>query len=348
MIGAFRLLNRAGVVAGLAIVLLLSCGIYFGSQNLKHYDPILLTYTFGTLFAAFAVAYRYAVWLQRPPTTMYVKRGFTLIFRSGSIFRNLFGLFRSGSSNLVAQRFIVRRSFIRWFTHFCLAWGTMIAVAVTFPLVFGWIHFASRPDAPEVYRVMVFGMAMGEFSTEGLMRYIMFNLLNLAAVMVIAGSLMALHRRLKDPAPLARQQFGNDVVPIVLLLAISVTGLLLTFSMHALRGTGYAVISLIHALTVTVALLYLPFGKFFHIFQRPLHLSVIVYRRANKEASPAVCRRCGEGFAGKMHVADLQKVLAESGVKDPSYIQVCPRCRRGLLGLCQARAMGEGEEAPNG
>ena len=338
MIGAFRLLNRAGVVAGLAIVLLLGGGIYFGSQNLRHYDPILLTYTFGTLFAAFAVAYRYAVWLQRPPTKRYVKRGWMLIFRRGPILRNLSRLFRSGSSNLLAQRFIRRRSFLRWFTHFCLAWGTMIAVAVTFPLVFGWIHFAGQPDAPEVYRVMVFGMALGEFSTHGLWRYVMFNLLNLAALMVITGSLLALHRRLKDPAPLARQQFGNDVVPIVLLLAISVTGLLLTFSMHALRGTGYAVISLIHALTVTVALLYLPFGKFFHIFQRPLHLSVVAYRRANQEAPPAVCRRCGKGFAGAMHISDLGEVLAESGVNDTSYLEVCPRCRRGLLGICQARA----------
>jgi hypothetical protein len=136
---------------------------------------------------------------------------------------------------------------------------------------------------------------------------------------------------------LSRQQFGNDIVPLLLLLAISLTGLMLTFSSYFLRGAGYTVLSLIHAVTVTATLLYIPFGKFFHIFQRPLHLAVILSRREDGASSPAVCRRCGEGFAGAMHVLDLKRVLGETG--HAIDLDLCPRCKRRRLGIAQADVM---------
>lgn len=326
------------MLAGAGAMLLLAGGIVFGSRNLKNYDPILLTYTFGVLFSAFAVAYRYAVWAQRPSTRTYLRRGWELLGR-GNVLKNLVFVFRAATVNLGAQRFIRKRSFSRWLIHFSIAWGTMIAGAVTFPLVFGWLHFTTRLDDPETYRVMLFGLCVGEFSTQSLLRYVMFNLLNISAVMVITGVGLALHRRLRDLGSMSRQQFGNDIVPLLLLLAISLTGLMLTFSTHFLHGAGYTVLSLIHAVTVSVTLLYIPFGKFFHIFQRPLHLAVILYRRDNVAAPPAVCRRCGEGFAGAMHVADLKNVMADTGFT--LDLDLCPKCKRRRLGLAQARAIQE-------
>ena len=59
--------------------------------------------------------------------------------------------------------------------------------------------------------------------------------------------------------------------------------------------------------------MYLPFGKLFHIFQRPGNLGVAYYKTANAEGPPAVCPRCGEGFASAQQVADLQAVLPEVG-----------------------------------
>jgi NNP family nitrate/nitrite transporter-like MFS transporter len=151
---------------------------------------------------------------------------------------------------------------------------------------------------------------------------------------------------LKDAESLARQQFGNDIVPLILLFAISITGLMLTFSMHALHGYGYPFISLVHAIVVTGTLLYLPFGKFFHIFQRPAQLSVTFYRQANAASAPAVCATCGEGFAGSMHVQDLKEVLHDVDLDwkldGPvrHYSDVCPRCRRRLFGFTQGRLLG--------
>ncbi len=330
-------------------MLIFSVGILAGSRSLRDYDPALLTYTFGTLFAAFAVAYRYAVWLQRPATKVYWRRGWSLMFQRGKVLRNLALLARGAGSNLVAQEFIRKRSQIRWFAHFCFAWGCLLAAAVTFPLVFGWVHFETHVDDPLIYRLFLFGTAVDEFHVASIKRYVMFNLLNLSAAMVIVGVSLALRRRLKEAGPIARQQFGNDLVPLLLLLAIAVTGLMLTFSMHVLHGYGYSAISLIHALTVVATLLYLPFGKFFHIFQRPAQLSVAIYKKANEEMPAAICRVCKEGFAGAMHVEDLIGVLADVGLdwqmETGHYSEICPRCRRRLIGFSQGRLVARSRAA---
>jgi len=66
-------------------------------------------------------------------------------------------------------------------------------------------------------------------------------------------------------------------------------------------------------ITVIAALLYLPFGKFFHIFQRPAQLGVKLYQRAGDEGEGAICGRCGERYASLMHVDDLKRVLPQVG-----------------------------------
>ena len=331
-----RGLDRRGALAGVGVMVLLGAGIVLGSGNLRNYDPVLLTYTFGVVFSAFAVAYRTAVWLQRPPTALYARRGLELL-RRGNPVRNLLFAARAAAENLAAHRFIRKRSTLRWLTHFLIAWGTLLASAVTFPLVFGWLHFETLPDAPHVYVVKLFGVGVTRFDTASPVRYVMFNLLNLSAVMVTAGVGLALHRRLRDGAALSRQQFGNDIVPLLLLLAISLTGLMLTFSAHALQGAGYQPLSLVHAIVVSGTLLYVPFGKLFHVVQRPLHVGVLLYKREGLAGPRAACRRCGEAFASAMHRDDLATVLRASGVPVP--LDLCPRCKRASLGLAQARAV---------
>ena len=49
----------AGILAALIVI---------GSRNLSHFDAALVGYTFAVLFATFGIVYRYAMWLQRPPT----------------------------------------------------------------------------------------------------------------------------------------------------------------------------------------------------------------------------------------------------------------------------------------
>ena len=344
-------IDPRGAAAGTAVAALLAAGVVLGSRGLRDYDRALLPYTLGVLFAGFAAAYRLAVWLQRPPTALYWRRGWQILFRRGQRLGNLAFLGRAAAGGFLAQRLIHRRGRRRWLAHFSLAWGSLLAFAVTFPLVFGWLHFETRPDDPRWYRVVALGQVMAEFHTASLARYVLFNLLNLSAVMVIAGCLLALHRRLRDPGERARQQFGDDIVPLLLLVAISATGLMLTFSTHQLGGAGYPAISLVHAVVVTGTLLYIPFGKLFHILQRPAHLGVALYRRAGAAQPPAVCASCGEAFASAMHVADLKGVLAGvdlDGRLEGSvghYADVCPRCRRRLFGFTQGRLLGRAGSA---
>jgi hypothetical protein len=63
------------VASGLLSVIILAGLIVLGSRNLSHFDDALVGYTFAVLFAAFAIIYRYAMWLQRPPTALYWKKG---------------------------------------------------------------------------------------------------------------------------------------------------------------------------------------------------------------------------------------------------------------------------------
>ncbi len=83
-------------------------------------------------------------------------------------------------------------------------------------------------------------------------------------------------------------------MPLLLLFAISITGLMLTVSYTWMQGYGYDFLAILHAVTVILTLLWLPFGKFFHIFQRPAQLGVSFYKDAGARGEQAACRRCGE------------------------------------------------------
>ncbi|HXG24048.1 MAG TPA: hypothetical protein VNJ09_05780, partial [Chthonomonadales bacterium] len=76
-----RELDRKAIAGGLIASLLLVTAIYLGSGGLKHFDPALIAYTSATVFATFGIVYRYAVWLQRPPTNLYWRRGWQLFLR---------------------------------------------------------------------------------------------------------------------------------------------------------------------------------------------------------------------------------------------------------------------------
>ena len=60
-----------GAAWGTLFTVILAVLIIVGSRRLQHFDAALVGYTFATLFATFGVTYRYAMWLNRPPTRMY-------------------------------------------------------------------------------------------------------------------------------------------------------------------------------------------------------------------------------------------------------------------------------------
>jgi MFS transporter, NNP family, nitrate/nitrite transporter len=332
---------RAGAYASLTTALLVAA-IVVGSRNLQHFDAALVIYTFAVVFATWGVAYHYAVWLQKPPTRVYWRRGFQLVRERGllSSVTRLSGLF---ATHILEQRFIARRSRLRWWMHQFLFWGCLLAAAITFPLVFGWIHFGSAPDDQMTYVTYVFGFPVASFRIRTTVSWLIFHGLDVAAVLVLAGIALSLWRRMLDRGARAVQGFAADFFPLILLFAISVTGLALTASTLWLRGSFYGFLSILHAITVIAALLYLPFGKFFHIFQRPAQLGVKVYHDAGDVGAGAICPRCRTRFASQMHVDDLRALLPQLGfdygIDGPAghWQALCPPCKRKSLGVAQLR-----------
>ena len=183
-----------------------------------------------------------------------------------------------------------------------------------------------------------------KFDAESIVGWFMFHALDVAAVLVLAGVFIFLRRRLRDPGAMAVERSG-DFLALAGLFAVSVSGLFLTVSSMWLEGRFYSALNTIHALTVILGLMYLPFGKLFHIFQRPGNLGVAYYKRANDEGEPALCRRCGEPFASAQQIADLKEVLPQVGFDysidgGGNYQDTCPRCRRAQVTLAQSARVG--------
>src|SRR6266542_1588133 len=316
----------AGAIAALVVV----AGVWLGSQRLKHFDPALIWYATGSVLAAFAVAYRFAVWAQRPPSRLYFKRGLELFFkhhgtsvpritphvsrRNALTFQRVndftsasggWTAVRAFATGFVAQNFIRRRSVYRWIMHLCLSGGCTLAFAV-------------------------------------------FNLLNLCAVAVTAGLVMAAIRRCVNAGERAVQTFSGDILPLLLIFFVTSTGLMLTVSYRFMAGRGHSAVAVAHAASVISLLFYLPFRKLFHLFQRACGLCVSLYKAAGATGPQAHCHGCGDGFASQMHLDDLKEVLDQLGFNyrfatsrgEVHYQDICPACRRRLLALSQGKTLG--------
>ena len=326
-------------VIGIAASALLTVLVIIGSRNLEHFDSALFGYTIASVVAFGAIAFRYALWLQRPATRRYFRRGLQLFFQRRKFVRNTADAATTLATNLVGQRFIFRRSKTRWLMHQLIMWGCLLAAAVTFPLVFGWVHFKLEGDTG--YRAYIFGFPMQLMEGRSLIAWVTFHALDISAVMVIAGCAIAIHRRLKDRGAVAVQQFLLDFVPHLLLISISVSGLMLTASSLWFAGYMYSFIALSHQALVIMTLFFLPFGKLFHIVQRPASIGVELYQKRSAEMEQAVCPRCGTMFAGQMWIDDLKTVVGQLGydyrMENGHTLQdYCPRCKRIMRGLAYA------------
>ena len=316
--------------------------VALGSGGLRWFDAALVGYLFGTLFAIFGTVYRYRVWLRRPPTALLHRRGWEA-FRSRPA-RNLARLVGLAVSNLGAQTFIGRRSTLRWTAHLLVFWGCLLAAAITFPLVFGWLHFESVGQDAARYRAFVANVGTLTFDARGPFGWLVLHALDASAVLVLAGVFLFLSRRLRDPGAVVVER-SSDFLALAGLFAVSVTGLMLTASTLWMGGRFYSFLTTVHALTVILGLMYIPFGKLFHIFQRPANLGVQFYRAAGARGPQQRCVECGRDFASAQQVGDLKAVLPQVGFDytlsgGGHYQDVCPLCRRRLVTQAQVARVG--------
>jgi len=346
-----------GVAAGLGLVVLIA----LGSRGFHWFDSALIGYAVASIFALAAVTYKYTFWLMRPQTGRYFWRSWRL-FLSLQNFKRYTTLIPLAILDLFTQQFIRRRALYRWVTHQCIFWGVVISCLITFPLTFGWLRFTQPPNGQEQHQIWVFGFQLFSFDPSSLFGFVIYHALDLSAVLLLIGLILAFHRRFHDLALIAIQRFRFDIVPLALLFAIVLTGLALTADSAFFGGAYYWFISLTHQAIVVLWLISLPFGKFFHIIERPATVGVELYWRTGEDTTQRTCPRCGQPFAPARFVTDLKKTLYDIGQnyavsehkaphsEDHSgreaategvwWQDFCPDCKRIMRGQANLAAMG--------
>jgi hypothetical protein len=94
---------------------------------------------------------------------------------------------------------------------------------------------------------------------------------------------------------------------------------------------------------VVLTLVFIPFGKFFHVIQRPASVGVEVYKRTSIEREGVfACRRCGEPIEAVTFVKDLEATMGELGLRYGKWIETCPRCKRVERGRAYLRDVNRG------
>lgn len=349
MLKHLNAMNRKAAVKGLIAAALTVVLVFAGSRNLQNFDPALIGYLAGTIFAVFGVTYRYNVWIQRPATQLYWKRSLQFLFSKAFVRHSLLAV-QLVFKNILMQKFILARGTSRWIGHMLFAFGCIMGFAITLPLTFGWIHFEFKSGDTLNYYAHLFGFEVGSFELGSIMAFMAFHGLVFAAIMVTVGVIMIVRRRLTDGGLIATQTFEFDWIPVFLLLAIALTGIGIAFDYTYLQGRTYQFMAVFHALTVVLFLLYLPFGKFFHIFQRLAQLGAILYRTEGQKRGMAVCPHTQEAFTSQLHIDDLKKVTEEMGFNfsledGRSYLDWSPEGKRSNFAKAHMKAR---EEAGSG
>jgi len=361
-------LRRRSIGAGIAAAVVLVLLIALGSRGFHWFDAALIGYAVATIFATAAVTYKYTFWLARPPTGRYWRRSWQL-FLSAANFRRYTVLIPAAIGDLFAQTFIRKRGGYRWLTHQCLFWGVLLSCLITFPLTFGWLRFTQTTSG--LYRIWFFGFGLLVLSSNSPLGFVIIHALDFTAALLLLGLVLAFHRRFHDLALIAVQRFRFDIMPLALLLAIAVTGLALTADSAWLGGAYYWYISLTHETVVVLWLISLPFGKFFHLIERPATVGIELYWRTGEDTSQQRCARCGEEFAPARFIQDLKRTLYEVGedytiraapaqpfnvpedeppvksspqteqaVKALWWQDMCPSCKRVMRGQANLAALG--------
>ncbi|WP_256103412.1 MFS transporter [Streptomyces sp. ODS05-4] len=325
--------RRRASLVGAVVSALLVLAIVLGSRLLRDFDSALLPYAVATVFLAFGVAYRYTVWISAPGARRLFVQGWRSFFSAANFRKAPTALPKMIATYLGFQRFLGARSHARWAAHQLIFWGCVIAALITFPLTWGWFTFTSATGAGPGYEWRMWGVKILGFDALSVVGWLLFHGLDIAAILVIPGAGYFLWRRMKDRGAMTGQRFAYDLVPLLALIIVSVTGLLLTFSSIFLHGGGYEFLAVLHMVSVVFTLIYIPFGKFFHIVQRPAAVGMQLFKyTAKRDEKVFPCRRCGQLIDTAPYVENLQGTMRDLNLGFDEWAAYCPRCKRVLRG----------------
>ncbi|RXT05794.1 MFS transporter [Ammoniphilus sp. CFH 90114] len=328
------------------VTLILFFTMWIGTKQFKHIDMALLGYMISSFIFAIGITVRLCAWLVRPATRQMIARSIQNLKTSDRAGRNFRSIAKTAFDNIILQKFIFKRGIYRGVQHFLIAWGCIGSLAITFGLTFGWMHF-DLVD-PLTYQIMVMGIPTIKMAANGLFAELVYNGLNITAIMVMIGVIMALVRRIKDQDVKVTQRAEFDLFPLYLLLAVTLTGLVLTVSYKFLDGWMHHYLTLIHQITVIVFLVYFPFGKLFHLPIRPLAAAVPMNYQEVVKVDTRACKKCGTNYSNDDQITDVKEILAAQSFDlkmsdGTSLADYCQPCRRRIRVMKQMNL-----EAPQG
>ena len=130
--------HRKLVLLALAASFLLTVLIIAGSRNLEHYDSALFGYTIASVVAFGAIVFRYAVWLQRPATRVYWRRGWKLYLQREKFLQNT----ASAAKTLATNLYWINMGAVAITT---LAGARLIIAAPEWPVLHDFMPFSKVP-----------------------------------------------------------------------------------------------------------------------------------------------------------------------------------------------------------
>ncbi len=320
------------------VVLLLIFSMWVGTKQFTHVDMMLFGYLIASFVFAIGMTIRICSWAIRPATHQVIKRTIHNLKTGKRQKRNIKAITKTLVENIIFQKFIFKRGIYRGIQHWLVAWGCIGSFAITFGLTFGWMHF-NLVD-PQTYQLVFMGIPMIKMAADGLIAELVYNGLNITALMVLTGVIMMFIRRARDKGVQVTQRFEFDLFPLYILLAVTVTGLILTVSYKFLGGFLHQYLTLIHQVTVVIFLVYFPFGKLFHLPIRPLAAAVPMNYQEQVQVDTRPCKKCGTTYSSDDQIDDVKGILGAQAfdlqLKDGTYLaDYCPSCRRRIRVMSQ-------------
>ena len=98
--------HRPAALMALAASAGLTVLVIVGLRNLEHYDAALFGYTVASVVAFGAIVFRYAIWLQRPATRVYWRRGWKLFRDRKNLIANTSSAAKTIVGGMAIQKFI--------------------------------------------------------------------------------------------------------------------------------------------------------------------------------------------------------------------------------------------------
>lgn len=315
----------------------LGASIVVGSEGLRHFDPALRGYAVALVVAFFALVQRTSSLWRRAQAAVFL-HALCQALRSP---REWGTFVRVAVTRLGTQRFVARRSSGRWLAHLALSWGTLVAFAVTVPLVFGWVHFEAW--GPRHYRPYAWGVGLVPFAVDSVLGWLVFHILHLCSIAVLVGCAYFVWQRVRSRGEWSSRH-SFHLGPLLALAVVAATGLALPAAARSGDAYLFRLAQLTHEVAVILFVVSLPFGKLAHIVLRPLHVGVQVLRGTSREHGH--CAGCSRELAPAAQLQLVREMVERQRVGAPAVLAFCPACRRRFLALSHSRLVHGGFQPP--